>query len=287
MNFLYFGLLSSILLLLLCRGTRAESEAEQTANANYWVEPMKAVHTRFSGIQGTFAHFGDSITISMAFWAPLAAEPKNMSPEMAKSHALVKGYMRPECWRQWKGPEYGNTGMMTIRWAHDNVDLWLKKLNPEVALIMFGTNDLGELDLQEYEEKTREVVERCLKNGTIVILSTIPPRSGRLEKSQQFAEAVRKIAHEQKTPFIDYFSEILKRRPEDWDGSLGKFKDLPGDEYQVPTLISRDGTHPSNPKEYQDYSEEALRKNGYVLRNYLALLSYADVIRYILQPSKG
>jgi hypothetical protein len=150
---------------------------------------MKKVHEKFTGRNGTFAHFGDSITVTMAFWTPLAYDPKGMSEKMAQALKLVKSYMKPECWREWKGAEYGNTGMMTIRWAHENVNEWLKKLNPEVVLIMFGSNDVGQMEVQEYEQKTREVVERCLKNGSVVILTTMPPRSGMLGKSRAFAEA--------------------------------------------------------------------------------------------------
>ena len=32
-----------------------------------WVEPMKKVHAKFSGTPGTFALFGDSITVSLGF----------------------------------------------------------------------------------------------------------------------------------------------------------------------------------------------------------------------------
>jgi hypothetical protein len=106
-----------------------------------------------------------------------------------------------------------------------------------------------------------------------------------LEKSKQFAEAVRRVAKDKKTPLIDYHAEILKRRPDDWDGALPKFKDINGSEYEAPTLISRDGVHPSYPKAYQDYSKESLRSNGYALRSYLTLLSYAEVIRQVV-PSK-
>ena len=152
---------------------------------------------------------------------------------------------------------------------------------------MFGSNDVGQMDVLEYETKTREVVERCLTNGTVVILSTMPPRSGLLEKSRRFADAVRKIAKDEQVPLVDYFGEILQRRPEDWDGSLPKFKGLPGDEYQVPTLIARDGVHPSAPSAFAgDYSEEVLRASGYELRNYLTLLAYAEVIERILQTPK-
>lgn len=247
-----------------------------------WVEPMKKVHARFKGDKGAFACFGDSITVTLAFWSPLEGEPKNMPADMAKAHAFVKDYMKPDCWRKWKGPAFGNNGSMTIRWAHDNVDTWLKKHNPEVVLIMFGTNDLTQFGVEEYEKKTGEVVDKCLANGSVVILSTIPPFSGRFEKSKEFAEAVRKIAKAKQVPLSDYFAEIVKRRPDDWDGRLAKFKDVK-DVYQVPTLISGDGVHPSNPRTFQDYSEESLRSNGYGLRNYLTLIAYGDVIRNVLK----
>jgi hypothetical protein len=53
-----------------------------------WVEPMRKVHARFNGTPGTFAQFGDSITYSGAFWSPLAAKPKNMSPTAAEAYQL-------------------------------------------------------------------------------------------------------------------------------------------------------------------------------------------------------
>src|SRR5437588_6599919 len=89
-------------LLLPALGVRAESPARLA-----WVEPMKKVHARFKGTPGTFAHFGDSITVSFAFWAPLVQEPKKMDAATARDYARVKHYLRPECWHRWKGPDYG------------------------------------------------------------------------------------------------------------------------------------------------------------------------------------
>jgi hypothetical protein len=214
----------------------------------------------------------------MAFWAPLQWKPKNMDATAAAAHESVSKVMKPECWRAWKGPEFGSEGSTTVRWALDNVDKWLAKLNPEVALIMFGSNDVGQMDVKEYETKLRAIAERCLRNGTVVILSTMPPRSGHVEKSAQFADAARRIAADLNVPLTDYHAEIMKQRPDDWDGSLAKFK-AAGDVYDVPTLISRDGVHPSAPKQFNgDFSAEALRSHGYNLRNYLALLTYAEVL---------
>jgi hypothetical protein len=259
---------------------------EPSKDSLYWIEPMKKVHARFTGRLGTFAQFGDSITVSMAFWTGLQYERKNAPEAMERAFQLVKAYMRPECWREWKGPDYGSEGGMTIRWADENVGQWLAKLNPEVALIMFGTNDLGPLGLDEYQAKTRAVVRKCLDNGTVVILSTIPPRHGAAEKAAAFAEAVRKIAREMNVPLVDYHAEILKRRPDDWDGALEKFAAYK--DYEAPTLLSRDGVHPSYPKPWQgDYSEEALSKNGYGLRSYMALMKYAEVVREVLKPASA
>lgn len=260
--------------LLLCGASRAEEAGE-------WVEPMKRIHARFSGDPKTLALFGDSISVSLAFWAPLQGDPKGMSPEMAAAHKRVKEYMARQCWNEWRGPEFGNEGQKTIRWAHENVDQWLAKLKPETAVIMFGSNDVNELQVREFEQKTAEVVDRCLEAGTVVLLTTLPPRSGQLEKSKQFAEAVRRIAKEKKVPLIDYQAEILKRRPDDWDGGLPQFKSVKGD-YEVPTIIARDGVHPSNPKAHQDFSEESLKSNGFLLRNYLTLMAYSEVIDEVL-----
>jgi hypothetical protein len=258
---------------------------EQLREDPDWSDAMAAVHARFKGKRGTFAHFGDSITVSMAFWSPLRDEPKDLSPGDARSYRRVKDYMSADCWSNWKGPEYGNDTSMTIRWAHQNIDGWLKRLNPEVALIMFGTNDLRQVALDEYKQKTREVVRRCLKNGTVVILNTIPPRSGFLKESRTYAEAAAAIAREEQVPLVDFFGEVLRRRPDDWDGTQKKFAAMPGDDYQVPTLISRDGVHPSNPQPYFGrFSQDALNNSGYGLRSYLVLSAYSRVIERVLDP---
>lgn len=261
-----------------------EKETEKKDDADYWVEPMKQVHAKFTGRKGTFAHFGDSITVTMAFWCGLQWARKNMSEEATAAYELVSKYMQKECWQNWKGPQYGNQGTMTITWAHQNIDQWLKNHNPEAALIMFGTNDLNKVPLDKYVEQYRTVIQKCLDNGTVVILSTIPPRHGMAEKAAEYAEATRKLAREMKIPVSDFHAETMKRRPDDWDGALDKFSQYSG--YEVPTLVARDGVHPSNFKQYAgDYSEEGLKTNGFTLRNYLTLLDYAKVIRKVLSPA--
>jgi len=245
-----------------------------------WVKPMREAHARFDGRPGTFAHFGDSITVTLAFWTPMLYERKNAPPEMEEAYGLVHGYLQPECWRDWKGGEYGNEGMQTAQWATQHIDEWLAKLNPEVALIMFGSNDVNNVGADGYRAQMTALVDTCLANGTVVILSTIPPRNNFVEKAAEFAQVVRELAAEKRVPLIDFHAEIMARRPDDWNGALDKFAEWEG--YDVPTLIARDGVHPSHPEAYRsDYSEEALNCCGFSLRNYLALMAYADVLERV------
>ena len=151
---------------ILCRGGEESSDKKNAKGKKEWVEEMKKVHAKFKGEKKTFAHFGDSITITQAFWGPLKwGKPKNMDEATAKDYELVKGYMAGKCWRDWKNPKYGNDGGKTIRWAHQKIDAWLKTTKAEAALIMFGTNDLGPVKVNSTQEQARR---RAIKCGAVV-----------------------------------------------------------------------------------------------------------------------
>jgi len=250
--------------------------AAATAAEDAWVEPMKAVHAKFTGQPGTVAQFGDSITITMAFFTPLQEEMKNVPDGTKDALAWVRKYVQGRCWRGWKGPQFGNDGRTTTEWALARMDGWLKTLNPEVALVMWGTNDtyLGPKP-PKYTENLRAIVRKCVENGTVPILYTIPPKgdqAGNAEATKRietFVEAARQVAREEKIPLIDFYKEILARQPTDF----------------AKTLLG-DGLHPSYPSEYQrDFSEEGLRHSGYTLRNYLTLRTYYEVYQKVLSKT--
>jgi hypothetical protein len=218
----------------------------------------------------------------MAFWAPLRVERRNASPSLERDFCEVDAYMFPACWREWKGPDFGNEGRKTTRWGLDNLARWLRALNPEAALVMFGTNDLNGVDVGAYTATLEALIERCHDNGTVVLLNTIPPRSGYESKSADYAEVVRGLARDRNLPLVDYHAAILSLRPQDWDGSQPEFSQYA--DYDVPTLIARDGVHPSHPVAYRnDYSAEALSKNGFSLRNALVLAAYASLVREVFR----
>jgi len=246
--------------------------------AEPWVEPMKAVYAKFAGQAGTVAQFGDSITITMAFFVPLQERIKNLPAGLEEAQAWARKYVQGRCWRGWKGPEFGNEGRTTTAWALQNMDGWLKKLNPEVALVMWGTNDTYQGPKPpQYTENLRAIVQKCLDNGTVPILYTIPPKgdqAGNQKATQQvetFVEAARTVAAEKKIPLIDFYKEIMTRQPTDF----------------AKTLLG-DGLHPSYPSQYQnDFSEEGLKNSGYTLRNYLTLKRYYEVYQKVLSKAQA
>ena len=243
---------------------------------------MKKVHAHFKGTPGTLIMLGDSITSSHQFWSPLKEPGKNMSAQMQKDYTLVRAYMKADCWT-WKGAKYGNEGGKDSKWLLENTDKWLKEFNPEVALLQIGSNDMdlhgSTVDnFNNWEQNVRETVKKCLDNGTIVILGTIPPRVSR--RCDIYNERVIRIAAEFQLPVSPFAEEIIQRRPDDWRGSLPQFKGY--DKWEVPTLISGDGEHPSCPKAFaNDYSDETLKTHGDNLHTYVALRAYADVLRQV------
>ncbi|WP_168205305.1 SGNH/GDSL hydrolase family protein [Bythopirellula goksoeyrii] len=247
----------------------------------YWVEEMKAVHSIFSGTPGNIARFGDSITYSSASFKPLRYDFTNRTPEDAFAQEWLQSYITPVSWT-WQddavAESNGNYSSKTAAWPLQtdqnppmtNIQHWLQKLKPELAVVMWGTNDLSSYDVTTYTNNMRQTLQAIKDNGTIPLLSTIPPRRNYESKSALFAQAMRDLSAELLIPLIDFNQEILTRQPGTaWDG----------------TLISNDGVHPSyNKSTSMDFSESTLNSNGYVLRNYLSLHGLFEIYNEILNP---
>lgn len=269
-----------------------EKKPQETAtkewrpDGDYWVEPMKLVHRRFKGKAGTMAMYGDSITITGAYLSSYGwskkIEPKNCTPEVKAECDVVAGHADLSLWRKWKGGGYGNDGSKKSDWFLSGISGWQKRMNPEAAVILFGTNDLGSLRPPNYTENMAVCIRRMMQDGTVPMLTTVPPKAGRETWATIHTQELYGLARAMKIPVIDYYAEIMRRRPDDWNGKMEKFKAYKG--YNVPTLIARDGTHPSNfGKLVNDWSEEGLNKNGYTLRNYMTVRMYYQVITKVLK----
>src|SRR5204862_1102624 len=116
-----------------------------------------------------------------------------------------------------------------------------------------------------------KIVDLIIANGTIPILSTIPPVKGKDDAVKAYNAALADLVKEKKIPLIDYYGEVVKRRPTDWLG----------------TLISNDGVHPTadngGASAGSEPTEENLKNSGYLLRGVLSVRKIAEVKAKVLE----
>jgi lysophospholipase L1-like esterase len=255
-----------ILLVLAAMAFRAR--AADADKAPHWLEPMRKLNARFKGTDRYIARFGDSITLSRAFWSPLGwSDPDIYIPD----DGLPK---RPQGkpWKQTLGGINDEDGCGS-GWTTENVltviDKVLERRKPEMAIIMIGTNDIaGGKVPKEYRSRLEKIVAKCLDAQCIPILNTIPPRKGLDKAVSEVNGIIEDVATKHHIPLVDYHEAIVMRQPDGrWLGSL----------------IDKDGVHPTAGKT-EDYSSKNLEVSGYALRTWVNFMMVREVYFKVLEP---
>ncbi|MCU0510952.1 MAG: SGNH/GDSL hydrolase family protein [Anaerolineae bacterium] len=214
-----------------------------------------------------FAKVGDSITVSRAFFAPFGEGDYNLA-EYSPLQPVIDYYSRSIART---GNSFVNESLAAgVGWsasaaldpAMGDTALCAGELpllceyrltRPAVALIMFGTNDVGYVDPQLYRRNMERIVSLSIDQGVIPILSTIPVRAGLEGKSALYNAILVDITAEAQLPLWDYATAMQA---------------LPG------AGLGSDGVHPSAPswnyRATADFSP-ALLRYGYTLRNLTGL----------------
>ncbi len=229
-----------------------------------WVEAMRAVHAKGGSTKGSVSQIGDSITYTKAFLAPAAWEKPERFPAAVERIDFRSINQR-------KGPEFGNYSGWTAAQGRETIAAVLAAEKPEIAVIMYGTNEITKgIGLDEYEKNMAAIVDACLAAGCVPILSTIPPYPNRPGKAEAFNGVVCKLARDRKLPLVDFHAAIVARRP--------------GDTFNG-TLLGKNDVHPTGGKNL-DFSEENLKNCGYALRNYVTLQVIDEVISKVFLDRK-
>jgi hypothetical protein len=246
---------------------------------------MKKVVARFKGKPGVVLHVGDSITYSNPYsqWARggagqteadkailkwMRAGARNDSdgwflasfdhPAGGRSHTACSGIRSEE---MLAGGKQKMPPLKTI----------LETYQPQIVVLMLGTNDASaKRGVDAFRADMAKAVDLILAQNAICILSTIPPHPGQLELAKSYNEALRKIARDKSIPLLDYEKEILKRRPEDWNGTLLQKNDV------HPTASQGGATAASAP------TPDNLKNSGYLLRGWLSVQKIAEVKKTVL-----
>jgi lysophospholipase L1-like esterase len=122
-----------------------------------------------------------------------------------------------------------------------------------VAVVMFGTNDLTLVSVEEFEESLSRLLTEMEQRRVIPLLSTIPNRGDRPDFSRlvpSFNAAIRALARVYDVPLIDY-GAVMAGLP-----NAG---------------LNEDGIHPSICPEGPGSLSDACLRYGYNLRNLLTL----------------
>ena len=236
---------------------------------------MKAVTAKFKGTPGVYIHIGDSITYAnqntawarggqgqtpavQAFlkwshsgdrnptdgwWLASNDQPNN------RSHTAASGMRANECLAGGKG---GLPALAEI----------IKKFNPQMALYMLGTNDInGGRKVGEYITDVEKAIDMLLENGTIPILSTLPPMKGKSAQVEEYSNALRSLAAKKKIPLLDLNAEMKARA---------------GDQMET-AFLGPDGVHLSFPNAGGPATDDNLKQSGYLLRCYMAVYKGMEV----------
>jgi lysophospholipase L1-like esterase len=262
--------------------------AEPIAQEWEYAAAMKKVAAGFRGREGVVLHVGDSITHANPY-GQWASHGEGRSDEdkalLAWMHAGknddTDGWYLARFDHPSGGRSHTAAGGMTLsellaggRAGLPSLAELLKKYQPQMIVLMMGTNDASHgRSVEDYTQDADKAVELILGTGAIPILSTIPPHIGRTELSRSYNESLRKLARERQLPLIDYEREILTRRPDDWNG----------------TLLNKDDVHPTaatggdnGVKASSAPTDENLKSSGYLLRGWLSVKKIGEVKRQVL-----
>jgi hypothetical protein len=241
---------------------------------------MKKIAGKFRGREGVVLHIGDSITYAN----PYGQWPRGGEGQTKEDKAILK-------WMH-AGDDNDRDGWWLARFDHPDggrsytacggiraeemlaggkqkmppLAKILDTYKPRMVVLMLGTNDASAgRTVEAYQRDMAKCVDLMLERGIIPILSTIPPHIGQAKRAEAYNEALRELAKKREIPLIDYEKEILKRRPDDWNGTL-----LGKNDVHPTTGVG--GAKPTSPP-----TAENLRNSGYLLRGWLSVKKIAEV----------
>jgi hypothetical protein len=149
---------------------------------------VRAVHDRGRGSvrPGVFLFAGDSITAATNY-----------------THILGSWLARGQTIRQ-------GVGTVTTAYGAQNIRQYLQDGKPEFAVVMYGTNDRG--DVRASMRNLAAVIDACVASGTVPIVATIPPRgySKRQGDQESFNRALIELARAQRVPVSYVFEEMMQ-----------------------------------------------------------------------------
>lgn len=162
-----------------------------------------------------FAKVGDCMTHNPYFLIPIGKENYELgeytslqptiehfmahdpNPFARESQAAAGGFNSASILDSlWANPKHCEAGESPL-------ECEFRVMQPSIALIMFGTNDVYYLPEDQFDYFMRSIVVETLNNATLPVLSTFPIRPEFPEKSVLYNQIVAQIATDYDVPLIN------------------------------------------------------------------------------------
>jgi GDSL-like lipase/acylhydrolase family protein len=247
--------------------------------------PMKKVAAKFRGAAGVVIHVGDSITYANPYgqWARQGKGKTKADRDVllwmhthrnnkldgwylarvdrpgGRSDTAVSGIRIDQFLRGGKG------GVPPLRRI-------VKLYNPQVVVLMLGTNGVSaNRAAYRYKAEMEQAIKLFLDNGTVVVLSTIPPHYKHEQLGKEYNKALKGLARKHGLPMIDYYGQIVQLQPNNWNG----------------TILRKNNVHPTDGRLASGYpSDQNFKKSGYLLRGWLSVQKIRQVKETVLDSIK-
>lgn len=171
---------------------------------------LRAIAADANRTANSFAKIGDSLTVSGAFMRCFSG-----------ADALIDLDGRDDLWDAIEhfrsariDPFRRESAAATVGWSASSalngnpspIRTELMALDPQFAVVMFGTNDIQRRNIVSYAEQMLDIADLLIREGVIPIFSSIPPRGDDLDADYQvpaYNAVVRGIAQGRQVPFVD------------------------------------------------------------------------------------
>ncbi|MGF1467855.1 MAG: SGNH/GDSL hydrolase family protein [Sandaracinaceae bacterium] len=222
------------------------------------------------------AKIGASATVNRNFLRCLASSHVDLGGRQDLAETLAF-FNQPDGRPGWRNPfrrtsvaaEVGWHAGRAITGTHPPLAQEVRAVDPQYAVILYGTNDIELGRPHSYAANMRRLVEMLEIRGVIPILTTIMPRdddAGSDRRVALYNAVIRAVAQAHRLPLIDYHRELMP---------------LPNHG------LARDGVHPrayfvdGRPRSC-DFGPEGL-EHGHNVRNLLTLEALDRVRRVLME----
>lgn len=216
---------------------------------------------------------GDSVSYNPLYLAPLAAGDYDLGPYDYLTETAA--FFAPGIETRSAAAKIGLTAFSVFdpAWASpryckdDETPLACeyRRTQPSIAFIMFGTNDSGVLNSEQFDQQLRQIVAETLTLGIIPVLSTFPAsiEADTWPQAARFNTIIVQVAADQHVPLINLWAAA---------------QSLPGGG------LSDDHAHLTVSGERLNLAAGYESLYGVSLQNLLALALLDELRRVIIQP---